>query len=273
MKNSCLVSSLYFAAAASTRSNGIINVGFLLYYTLQKICSAKEITGKLRIFDAIKTLTKCLILCCVTVLPFFAFNYYGYVMFCYNNSSTKPEWCSSSLPLIYSHVQNRYWKVGFLNYFKWQKLPNFLLATPCVILMSSGIFSYLEVNRHEIAVLGLSQNGGVQKKVACELHKLKVFQYIVHALFLLVFGIFFMHVEVITRFIMSSSPLPYWIAASIFYRDIRSSDKTYIVPTIFHIPLINIYSMSSTKSKMLIFYSSSYIFLGTLLHVNFLPWT
>lgn len=41
---------------------------------------------------------------------------YGYFTYCVGVSS--PEWCHRMFPSVYSHVQDKYWDVGFLRFYK-----------------------------------------------------------------------------------------------------------------------------------------------------------
>jgi len=61
--------------------------------------------------------------------------YSGYQAFCQDTDTPAP-WCSNSPPSIYTHVQSKYWGVGFLKYWTPQQLPNFLFAAPVLMLLS-----------------------------------------------------------------------------------------------------------------------------------------
>ncbi|XP_022988083.1 GPI mannosyltransferase 2 isoform X2 [Cucurbita maxima] len=51
-------------------------------------------------------------------------------------------WCKARVPLLYNFVQNYYWGVGFLRYFRFEQLPNFLLASPILSLAFFSIVHY-----------------------------------------------------------------------------------------------------------------------------------
>lgn len=52
-------------------------------------------------------------------------------------------WCRRPVPNLYSHIQSAYWGVGFLRYWQWKQLPNFLLAAPALLLTACGAGRYL----------------------------------------------------------------------------------------------------------------------------------
>lgn len=44
-------------------------------------------------------------------------------------------WCDSKIPLIYTFVQREYWDNGFLRYWTPNNIPNFLFASPTLLLL------------------------------------------------------------------------------------------------------------------------------------------
>lgn len=54
-----------------------------------------------------------------------------------------PAWCDSIIPgAMYAAVQAQYWDVGFLRYYQWQKVPNFVLAAPAVACSLALVVAY-----------------------------------------------------------------------------------------------------------------------------------
>lgn len=70
------------------------------------------------------------------------FNIYNYYQFC----PQRGEWCQWTLPLLFTYAQNHYWGVGFLKYWTLNNIPNFLFATPLLILcwFSHRYFIYVK---------------------------------------------------------------------------------------------------------------------------------
>uniref|UniRef100_H2YY96 GPI mannosyltransferase 2 n=1 Tax=Ciona savignyi TaxID=51511 RepID=H2YY96_CIOSA len=265
LHNKMGLSSLWFALASCTRSNGTINAGFIAFYSL-KTALDNKITG----LDLIKHFLKHFIYCLIVLVPFCLFNLYGYVKFCTkyyekDPNISPPVWCNNSLPSIYNYIQKHNWGLGLFEYYKSRKIPNFLLALPVVFLTAISIFPYFLKRYSEIFSLGLPFKGLVNP-VMCKNDLIftsrNLFCFICHLAFLVTFALCFMHVEVVTRMAMSSSPLPYWFTASYLYPcidDIRFDWNTW--------------KRLSTPAKFVVVYFFSYFFIGTVLHVNFLPWT
>lgn len=249
-------SSLSFGFSALSRSNGLLNAGFLLYSLIQSAVRKKQL------------LFKCFVGVCLVFTCFSLFQMYGYYRFCTlqehsfdpkvinyanknnlitpNNSYLAP-WCGVRLP--YSYVQEKYWKnMGFLNYFQFKQIPNFLLATPCIFILLKFAFEYFHKNN--IIYLGL------------RIQDTPDFVYVVHSTFLTIFCLFCIHVQVTTRMLASSSPVFYWACASYFKFPLYLNRKT----TFSHI-------FNDFKSRLVALYFSSYFIVGTAFFVNFLPFT
>jgi len=248
-------SSLFFGFSVLNRSNGLLNVGFLLYTIVESAVKKRKIS------------IKCLIGVCFVFACFCLFQLYGYYRFCTlqehtldpkvidyaitnnlitPNNISVPMWCGKRLP--YSYVQEKYWKnMGFLSYFKFKQIPNFLLALPCIFLLLKFGFEYFRNNN--IIYLGLRNRDKPD------------FVYVVHSTFLTIFCLFCIHVQVTTRMLASSSPVFYWACANYFKFPLNFNKITYN-----HITY-------DFKSKFVTLYFFTYFIVGTLLFVNFLPFT
>ncbi|KPP77775.1 GPI mannosyltransferase 2-like [Scleropages formosus] len=320
--------SVVLGLATAARANGLVNAGFLLYLPLQRTLAqalvvssgARGAAWGRRYFSCFLTASFGVI--CV-VFPFAAFQYYGYRTFCTPSmqleqvsptlldlAQTKgyrvpdargplPMWCSSHLPLLYSYIQDVYWDVGFLRYFQLKQVPNFLLALPVAVLGAAATWSYASANWSLCLRLGLW--GGELKRQADTptpgFHNPKVFVYLVHFTFLLGFGVFCMHVQVVTRFLASSSPVLYWFCAHLLlrYEPLLQDDRLFAAnegqleqkyqwPSVSSMALRAVPCNPLTTlllhrqawcplTRWLLGYFISYWLLGLLLHCNSLPWT
>ncbi|XP_067867528.1 palmitoyltransferase ZDHHC18-A isoform X1 [Heterodontus francisci] len=321
-KGQPLTSCILFALSTAARSNGIVNAGFLLYSQL-KHCSL-YIRYELKVTE--KGLHKSwlnLVLgsallvaagTVVIVLPFVLFQYYGYLTFCKSTlnpaldipqpllqlardkgyrvpdkEGVLPSWCHHQYPIIYSYIQETYWNVGFLRYYQFCQLPNFLLAFPVVALGVWAAWQYVLADPWYCVQLGLvcrklKEETERDNKPLSGFHRHRVFVYIVHATALLAFGICFMHIQVVTRFLASSSPILYWFSAHLLCetesRPLAQNSATSPYPYKFGIfprnqvtALLRDWSGCSLTARCILGYFLLYWFLGLALHCNFLPWT
>lgn len=87
------------------------------------------------------------------------------------------------------------------------------------------------------------------------------FVYVVHALTLSIFCLLFVHIQVSTRMLASSSPYIYWICAQQFQKEHhQNSFKAFLQP-------------KSHSTKFIKAWFLGYFVIGTVLFSNFLPWT
>lgn len=207
------LSAVVFSLASFTRSNGIVLCGFLGYQCLENIfstillseayqssCHKLWLLGK-----CLCQLCVCCLQCLVTVAPFYGFQLYGYIIYCEMCRSTPVGvWCNRTLPFPYSFIQEHYWNVGFLNYYRWKQLPNFLLASPIVLLTLfcvgyyfTGGWSLGSLNSKSTRHSRPQVDGakGMRWSVT-PLLNVRLRPYIFHLLFLCTFGVFNMHIQV-----------------------------------------------------------------------------
>ncbi|XP_026719329.1 GPI mannosyltransferase 2 isoform X2 [Athene cunicularia] len=289
-KGQSWLGGLLFSLASGARANGLINAGFLLY--ARGKCFALQL------------------------------QYYAYVRFCgpgagleqtvprpllqlaldkgyrlAGRNGVKPPWCSWRFPVVYSYIQDTYWNVGFLRYFELRQIPNFLLALPVTLLGLWAAWTYLIANPRHCLTLGLErrkseEEGKPEAGFCCP----AVFVYVVHATVSLVVGFFCMHVQVLTRFLGSCSPILYWFSAHLLqeYEPLLWSEGTDNQTTASHSekslldkngssgkgmlenPLVRLlinFRLITPLSKCILGFFLSYWLLGLILHCNFLPWT
>ncbi|XP_063957317.1 GPI mannosyltransferase 2-like [Lytechinus pictus] len=197
-----------------------------------------------------------------------------------------PLWCRKSFVLPYSELQAEHWNVGLLNYYEFKQLPNFILALPIIILGLYGVWDYCNMNWDLVKVLGLYQPIRRDVKKTDDptgqsegFYSSGVFVYLVHHFVLLIFGVLCMHVQVITRFLFSSSPIPIWIASHIIQSSLQQDDTC--TPSSKHNGSIQKFSPLEItwrkhldwKGRLLRGYFLGYCVIGVALHCNFLPWT
>lgn len=230
----------FLAFSTATRSNGLVNIGFILYQLLLKYAPVWRM--KLSFFPKLIYLLEffqdALVLFMASVVAasgYVSFQIYSYAKFCQQNNRKsgqlyiKPSWCYNLIPHPYSQVQAKYWDVGLFRYYQLKQLPNFLLATPITIM----------------ALLGSSRRARNVRNLRMGLKQLPYYIQIVVMVILCGLTI---NIQVLTRLLASSCPALYWIAADIS-RESRS------------------------KKRMISTYFMTYLLVGTILHTTYYPWT
>jgi phosphatidylinositol glycan class V len=142
------------------------------------------------------------VLAAVTCSGFLIFQAYGYLDFCRENPR---PWCNKALPFAYSFVQDHYWNVGFMRYWELKQIPNFLFAAPMLALTSTAVYSYTKFDPSRIRILRSL------KEAKYPFFNDTLLPYVVLQAFLVIYGLFMMHVQVVTR-MFSSSPVVFWFA-------------------------------------------------------------
>jgi len=223
--------------------------------------------------NIVKSVLSTCFYCSLIIFPFFAVNLSAYLYHCADSShdlscQNKPIWCCDFPPSIYGHVQKRLWGLGLFSYYQLRKTPNFVIAAPTAILCSYSVYVYLRARSHEINSIGFIDEKTPTRKtqIVPYLYTKNVFCYAAHCVFLMIFSLLFMHVEVMTRLIFSSSPFLYWAVASILHDDFRASDGRITLS-------FQTWNEISLQSKFCLTYFAMYFIIGTAAHSNFLPWT
>ncbi|XP_024941320.1 GPI mannosyltransferase 2 isoform X3 [Cephus cinctus] len=271
---------LSVSLSAIVRSNGLTNIGFLVYGWLQKtvdfiqaseltflITSSRPISYQRRIqfvlffgYHLVIRFMKIIGILILTSSPFLLIQVYNYLIFCVEEMPNFPKqvldygfdngfllpgsrdllWCRYSIPMAYSHVQSR----------------------------------YLYEHKSELYTLGLKQ-AFIKSR-----YSMKMFVFVVHGLFLTIFCLLFVHIQVSTRLLCSASPLVYWYCAYIMsYQPEKLHKNMY---TICEYPdnLISkwrVFFMTqekyTTNDKLVLIYFIGYLLIGCFMYSNFLPWT
>lgn len=284
-KHRTLCGSALFSLASAARSNGLVNVGFLLHSAVKAGVQKKANCGRF-----MKTVYGIF----WVILPFALFQGFCYVRSCLEfygddqipeelvqlaiekeyrvHKKPIPAWCSFTFPLAYSHIQSEYWDVGLFRYFKLQQLPNFLLALPVIILSISAILEYTSSNLELCKTLGLCK---VQSKHTNGFYGPQVFVYVAHLGALAGFGFLCMHVQVLTRLLFSSCPVLFWFCAHVLHKNEPwiwglKKGKTTSNPAL---QLLLAWTSLQQGTQIILAYFLGYWVIGIALHVNFLPWT
>jgi len=192
--------SLLFALAGMFRSNGIFLAGFIIWGLLVRPFLSRQSLHP-------RTVLKSLVLTAIVLSPFVGHQYLAYLSFC-SRSITKPapQWCSQTLPFIYSYVQSKYWNVGFLRYWTKNQIPNFLLAAPTLSLIFAYCFHHL---RKMLPELVFSNNNLTPSR---SLKSLTIDPHAIHATILCFTLLVASHTQIVLR-LAGSIPFTYWAAA------------------------------------------------------------
>ena len=168
---------LLLAICGFGRSNAFLNIGFVFYkcakrislefYHYKKLEKEKKHETSSLIANIIGDALFPAFFCTLTALaPFVLFQWYGYTLYCSltkmnlpydqevidyagNHSLKLPsaepsDWCFYTIPMAYQYIQSQYWNVGFLKYFHWKQIPNFILAAPLIFFILERTIKFLK---------------------------------------------------------------------------------------------------------------------------------
>ncbi|KIW72755.1 hypothetical protein PV04_00930 [Phialophora macrospora] len=141
-------------------------------------------------------------------------------------SGRSPEdrrpWCNLTLPSIFTWVQSHYWNVGPFCYWTVSNLPLFLLASPCLGLLT---YSAVDVLRHPACLVrGVSAaSSSVGTGTISSVQKRIIMSLALPQLVLAILALTSYHVQIITR-LSSGYPLWYiWLACKLQDKPKRTS--------------------------------------------------
>lgn len=242
-KDRPLPSICCFFAASFLRSNG-----FLLAVMPPLFVHLRA--GKLLAFPSIRTLLYSAL--SVTILfPFELHNVAASRVLCSDEAmaraaavplSGEGRWCNSSIPLVYGHVQAQYWRVGLFKYFEPKQIPNFGLALPSLLLVSSLLLR-AKTPLREVVWYGRGKGNSEVAAARCLVLPLTLY-----CAALTVTIVVAAHVQILTR-ALSSVPLVYIEGAILL-----CSGRTLL-------------------SKFVVLYFVGFSLFGALMFCNFYPWT
>ena len=227
-----ILPTLLFAAASFTRSNGIFNAAFVFIFSLYDFL--RSVSGPTALRRAVSRLPIFL----ATISPYILHSFFSYSSLCPNEVIYRSSVCAYSEISIYSQLQKKYWNVSFLSSFRFNQLPNILLATPTCIVILHCIFNY--------ASFFFTRWRKNDKKYMKDFELLPFHIVMICNLFVC---LCFAHIQVMTRVMFASCPLLHLSMADGLL-EVRSGSRTFLV---IYILVFNV--------------------LSVLLHPNFFPWT
>jgi len=316
--------------ASATRSNSILNAGYILYSSLKTVATEtilyirlkKNCKEKAEMSTTIANilgdaLIPGLFNIISAMLPFALFQWFCFTNFCRITKYT-PEvpgflhdygranllkilgdepssWCKNDPPLSYPYVQSNYWNNGFLAYWELKQLPNFALAVPVLSIVLVSTYNFMCYHWDYVKRLGLVDNNllGMPRRPILAVRQYRVlprecFVYMVHASALCIFAILFMNVQVVTRIILSASPVVPWLSAILTTRAdkpaVPLSEDENCKEVLHKVECkSNLESNTDTilfqekleteAGRWIMMYFLAYFLIGTILFSNNLPWT
>lgn len=265
------------------RSNGFVNFGFLFYFAM------KQVFQEFSIEKGVHILVKIIKITVLALIPYIILQIYNYNLFCrefdfahvnhvvvfarennlilsgtYSGNNDKSPWCGENIPISYTYVQNTYWNVGFFKYYKIKQIPNFLWASPILFIFLFHCFKYLKANKN------ITRNLGIYGKCKEVNNSDKLmFPFIIHGLFLTIFCICIVHIQVTTRLLASSSPALYWFCADYFIpeHDIVLKKRNTRPGA------SNVMQQFLEPKKVILLYFYGYTVMGAIMFCNFFHWT
>ncbi|KAI2629933.1 glycosyltransferase family 76 protein [Hypoxylon sp. NC1633] len=197
---SLVASGMWFGFATTFRSNGLFNgIPFA-------VALAQELTSSPTL-PSIRRRCALVVGGLAIAIGFIVPQLAAYQTFCSipSKAMLRP-WCTSSLPSIYSFVQERYWNVGFLRYWTPSNIPLFFLAAPMIYLL---IKSALDLVRRPLDIITEKSSTVDSSHVSIIVRSMALSQ-----LVLAILAITNYHIQIITR-ISSGYPLWYWWLAGL----------------------------------------------------------
>lgn len=286
------INDLFFILPISlstcTRSNGVLNTGFFIYMLICLFIDNFPKNHIMQFIFIIKYLLLMFMYILLSLLPFLLYQQFCFDTFCKDFNVVLPEyvknygneqgfvlpgehskhnqsWCAKEIPVAYSYVQEHYWNVGFLRYYEFKQIPNFVLATPILALVICNCLLYLKRNcsRNVLHLFSFKRLYEKSKNFNI-LYETTLFVFVIHAFTFSLFCLFFVHIQVSTRMLCSSTPFVYWISA--FHLQ-NTNFKNDVLKSFFF------GKFSSNLEKFIKLYFMSYFFIGTILFCNYLPFT
>ncbi|CAO3662886.1 unnamed protein product [Umbelopsis ramanniana] len=250
--------AVVWGLASATRSNAVLYSGYIIYDLV-----VRNFIREKSIKNAIAGLTLALGCTMLVCLGFIAFQVYGYHQYCILDHR---PWCQQSIPLLYQFVQKFYWGHGFLAYYELKQIPNFLLASPIIMISCYGIWSYFSFDKSRFLTVGMKSDiapvSESEEKVD-DVEEIPIsggflsdqtLPHIYLWAILVITVVTSMHVQMVTRF-FSCLPVLYWFIGHVW--------MTALTPT----------ASKSQKiiAKTILYYQILYGLVGVVLFASFFP--
>lgn len=266
--------------ASWTRANGTIHSLWLVFQLLGCVCHFIQGGRKpARSTPMSVAAGLCLVGAALIFLPLRYHDLNGYTAHCTLETQTRPSWCQheSASFSLYAWTQREHWNVGPFRYYEAKQIPNFLLAAPILILSVVGVVRWIGMSMTHfgrgklprapyLLLVGwpleaLSDfvertNPNMREEETPEM----AYSYLINNPGLLghyailagltLLCLIVAHVQISTRMIMSSTPAIVWFL-------------TYC----------HLQTQSARLRQVVSVYTQVFMFLGLVMHVNFLPWT
>ncbi|CAN6465191.1 unnamed protein product [Victoria cruziana] len=166
LRGSNIRAVLLLSLSSSARSNGLLNAGYFCFLAMHE--ASETVIQRKKIGLALQIVSITILQTVIISLPFIAFQAYGFYNICQRGPSDELRpWCKSRLPYLYGFIQGHYWDVGFLRYFQLKQLPNFLFASPTLLLAVRSIIEYTESDLKFVFSLGFLATCVQKSDITC----------------------------------------------------------------------------------------------------------
>ncbi|KNZ79526.1 GPI mannosyltransferase 2 [Termitomyces sp. J132] len=198
--------TLCFVLATFFRSNGVLLAVCLVWgLVFQPFLDRKQV--RTRLTEPFPKMAYSIVLSACVAAPFIYHNYKAYRLFC--------DWCYRIPPYVYTHVQAKYWDVGFLRHCTPPQIPNFVIAAPPLVLLIA-----FSVQHIKSSFLGFRARFNGVKETDKEENLFampSITPYLVHSLAMCITLIFFSHTQIVLR-LAAALPALYWAVGWLFVR-------------------------------------------------------
>ncbi|GMT00544.1 hypothetical protein PENTCL1PPCAC_22718, partial [Pristionchus entomophagus] len=280
------LTTLLFSCSLLTRSNGLLNIGYIVFYDGLRLFGPRrdrlwDRNIGVQMFKIGAYLIRIGTAIVIIVLTLRVHSIRQRIRFCSETPKYLPQsivefgqeqnlkivgthvpWCSETslvYPSFYSSIQDRFWDVSCFGYWKIQKIPCFLLAIP------SLFFTFYCASR----VINRLMHNGLEWLMNSHGDSLP---FAIHSITLAIPALLIYNVEVFTRIVFSSSPFLYIELARIIHeRTPNVASEDLGKPRMF--PFLPYLLYRRDICCLISTYFFLYYSLGTAMHSSFLPFT